>query len=338
MSDQPVDEAGGVPPVLSLSGVSKRFGVRRGLFAGSKAVYAVDKVDLELYPARTLGLVGESGCGKSTTARMALGLLAPDEGSVALHGKRIDQLSRHDYRHAFRPKVQAVFQDPGSALNPRKTILDTIGSALALYGKTTRASVRADVAELLEQVGLQPGAAYLGRRPHELSGGQLQRIGIARALAVDPEVIIADEPVSALDVSIRGQVLNLLAQIRAERSISVLLITHDLSVVASTAQEVAVMYLGRIVERGPTKEVFTAPKHPYTQALLAVTPRITDDVVDARPVKGDPPSALTPPTGCRFHPRCPHAMDICTTVEPRLRPTSGSVAACHLLDAELHEE
>ena len=321
--------------VLELVGLRKEFSARRGLFSsGPRAAHAVDGVDLQLRRGRTLGLVGESGCGKSTTARMALGLLRPDSGEIRLRGRSIASMGRREYAREFRPKVQAVFQDPGSALNPRKTVFETLRSALALYGRTSRSTAQHDVAALLEQVGLSPGARYLARRPHELSGGQLQRIGIARALAADPEVIIADEPVSALDVSIRGQVLNLLTRIRSERQLSVLLITHDLSVVASTAHEVAVMYLGRVVERGPTEVVFRDPKHPYTQALLASTPRITGREGVRQALRGDPPSALDPPSGCRFHPRCPYAFDRCRVDDPPLLQVgSAREAACHLVPA-----
>lgn len=317
--------------VLRLNDVTKRFRVRsRGL--QRRHATAVDQVSLTLRRATTTALVGESGSGKSTTARIALGLLPPDTGTVELHGRSVHAMGRREFRRIFRPRVQAVFQDASSSLNPRKTVLSTLRSALLQHRRATRATARSKSADLLDQVGLRPGERFLDRKPHELSGGQLQRIAIARALAVRPEVIIADEPVSALDVSVRGQVLNLLSEIRRTHGISVLLITHDLSVVASVAEDMAVMYLGQIVEIGPSAQLISRPLHPYTQLLLAATPRVNASVrrVSGPPPVDDPPSAVDMPSGCRFHPRCPFATELCAREEPESRhfPGHGHVA-CH---------
>ncbi|MEM9693945.1 MAG: oligopeptide/dipeptide ABC transporter ATP-binding protein [Myxococcota bacterium] len=289
---------------------------------------AVDGVDLELKAGRTLGLVGESGSGKSTTGRAIVRLVEPTAGSIKLEGREIAHLKKRDLL-AVRPAMQMVFQDPYASLNPRMTLFDLVAEPLRIHGRLGRDG-RSQVAALFEQVGLE--RAYLSRYPNALSGGQRQRVGIARALALSPKLIVADEPVSALDVSIRAQIINLMVDLQRDRGLSYLFIAHDLGVVRHISHEVAVMYLGRIVEYGPTAALFERPKHPYTQALLAAVPR-----VDRRPPRrlrlvGEMPSPLSPPEGCPFHPRCPEVMDRCRSEVPALRSLEGRRVACHLHD------
>lgn len=282
--------------VLTLDAVTMTYGGRSMFSRKVSGTPAVREVSLQLREGETLALVGESGSGKSSTARIALGMALPDSGTVSLYDRSVADMSRREYRNEFRPRVQMVFQNPGGALNPRKTIFRSVADAMLRWGHTTRRMARTDAIELLEQVGLGPGSRFLERRPHELSGGQLQRVGIAIALAVRPSVIIADEPVSALDVSVRGQVLNLLDEIRSERGVSILLITHDLSIVSASAQRVAVMYRGEIVEQGPTTEVLMNSAHEYTRALLTSVPRVERRRRDIRQSKsGIPETSYTDP-------------------------------------------
>jgi peptide/nickel transport system ATP-binding protein len=328
----------GVAPtdaLLRVDSVKVHYGGRRrrkGEPEGS--VKAVDRVDLELAAGQTLGLVGESGCGKSTLARLVLRLVEPTAGSIEFDGIDLLAANRNDFRR-YRREVQMVFQDPYSSLDPRMRVRDILAQPLKIHNRWTDAS-EARLAELLEQVGLQP--EHLDRFPHEFSGGQRQRVGIARALVLEPRLIVLDEPVSALDVSIQAQILNLLRDIQSEYGFSMLFIAHSLSVVRYMADSVAIMYLGQIVEEGPCERVFDSPTHPYTRALLSAVP-VPDPVVERRRDRivlfGDPPSPVNPPSGCRFHPRCWRVVPQCRTVEPHLDDHlfgEGHRCACHLAD------
>ena len=318
-------------PVLELAGLSKHYAVPRG------TVQAVTDVSLELRRGETLGLVGESGCGKSTLGRTAMRLTPPSAGRILLGGMDITGLSRAALR-PHRRAMQMIFQDPYASLNPRRTAGQIVMEPLSVHRVGTRPARRERVASLLARVGLRPEAA--GRLPHEFSGGQRQRIGIARALALDPQVLICDEPVSALDVSVQAQVVNLLAGLQAELGLALLFISHDLSVVAHLAQRVAVMYLGRIVELAPAAEVWAHPLHPYARALISAVPNPDPDAPRTRRVvlQGDLPSALHPPDGCAFHTRCPAATGLCRRERPPLEPKgdTGRLAACHHVRSGAH--
>ncbi len=302
---------------------------RRGFFGGAGDVKAVDGVSFTIAPGETLGLVGESGCGKSTVGKLILRLLAPDSGEVRLGDDDIATLSGGEMR-ARRRDVQMIFQDPYASLNPRLRAEQIVGEPLANFGLAGGAERARRVAELFERVGLSE--EHRRKFPHEFSGGQRQRLGIARALALNPKLIICDEPVSALDVSIQAQIINLMRDLQAELGLAYLFISHDLAVVEHISHRVAVMYLGRIVELTDTQTLFARPRHPYTQALLASVPSLdrrgalrTSDVV------GEVPSASNPPRGCHFHPRCPQAMERCGQVSPALvHAAAGHDVACHL--------
>jgi oligopeptide transport system ATP-binding protein len=321
--------------VLTVRHLSKFFPVKRGFFGREVAqVRAVDDVSFFLRPKETLGLVGESGCGKTTTGRLILQLIRPTQGEVRLAGSGdLTSLSNRAML-PYRRRMQMIFQDPYSSLNPRMTVGSIIGEALTIH-KLARGRKKTErVQQLLREVGLNPNSVK--RFPHEFSGGQRQRIGVARALAVEPQIIIADEPVSALDVSIQSQIINLLQRLQQEHGISFVFIAHDLSVVGHISHRVAVMYLGRIAEIGPKLDLFERPLHPYTQALLAAVPKPDPTKRGPRAVlQGDVPSPVNPPPGCPFHPRCPYRFEPCDRVIPRLKQqTAGHFVACHLYDPE----
>jgi oligopeptide/dipeptide ABC transporter ATP-binding protein len=316
-------------PVLALQDVVKHFVVRRSLLGRpTGVVHAVDGVSLEVCAGDTLALVGESGCGKSTVGRLALRLLEPTSGTVRLAGRDLAMLSAADLRRA-RAGAQLIFQDPYGSLNPRMRVGDMLAEPLLLHTALSAADRRERVATLLRTVGLSP--AHARRYPHEFSGGQRQRIAIARALAVEPKLIVCDEPVSALDVSIRSQILNLLQELQQRLGLALLFISHDLAVVRHIASHVAVMYLGRIVEYGGCEELFDEPRHPYTRALLAAVPVVSSAPRGPRPIlPGDLPSPLAPPPGCHLHPRCSHAEAVCRSLQPPLTTAAGIHAtACH---------
>lgn len=320
------------PPLLELRGVRTHFPIRGGLLGGEVArVHAVDGVDLQVAPGETLGLVGESGCGKSTLGRTILRLVDPTEGSILFDGRDITRLSQRALR-PMRREMQMIFQDPYSSLNPRMRVGDIVGEPFAIHGIASGSERRRKVAELMERCGLRPDMA--DRHPHEFSGGQRQRIGIARALAVSPRLVVADEPISALDVSIQAQVINLLLDLQADLGLTYVFISHDLHAVEFIASRVAVMYLGRIVELAPAASLYEAPKHPYTRALLTAVPSIDPARRHERAIlQGDVPSPIRPPPGCAFHPRCPDAGERCTRERPSPLPVGdGHTAACFLHD------
>jgi peptide/nickel transport system ATP-binding protein/oligopeptide transport system ATP-binding protein len=312
-------------PLLRAQGLVKRFGVERDLWGRPRAwVSAVDDVSLEVGAGRTLAVVGESGCGKSTLARLLLRLMEPDAGRIELGGQELTSLSAAELLRARR-HIQMVFQDPFASLNPRITAGDMLAEPLRLHAVVNAERVSARVQALLDMVGLPTEASR--RYPHEFSGGQRQRLAIARALAAGPKVLVCDEPVSALDVSIQAQILRLLADLQRELGLAYVFISHDLAVVRQVADQVAVMYLGRLVETGPASLVFTAPRHPYTRALLASV-LVADPARrgSRRVLSGDVPSPLNPPSGCRFHTRCPHAQPDCQASTPALSGVPQAVA------------
>lgn len=327
-------------PILEIKGLKKYFPIKTGFFNKVTGhVQAVDGVDFSVMPGETLGIVGESGCGKSTTGRTILRLLNPSAGEVLFNGKDLAKLSKEEMRQ-MRKDIQMVFQDPYASLNPRKTIRQILLEPLKVHGiGSSRGERMKRVEDIIEVVGLRK--EHLDRHPHDFSGGQRQRIGIARALILKPKVIIADEPVSALDVSIQSQVLNLLKDLKKEFNLTLIFISHDLSVVRHLCDRIAVMYLGRVVEIADKKQLFTNPSHPYTRALLSAVPIANPKAKRERVIlQGDLPSPANPPSGCTFHPRCPVANESCKTKIPILKDIdSGHLVSCHLFtEGKVKEE
>ena len=325
-------------PLIRLDHVVKQFqhkpdfaeklAIRAGLVEKPSIVHAVDDVSMDIHKGEVVGLVGESGCGKSTLGRVVAGLIPATDGSVSRDGTNITALKGDDAR-AMRLSTQIIFQDPMSSLNPRKKVIDIIGEAPRLHGLVSRKEVKGLVERLMGQVGLDPEMIY--RYPHQFSGGQRQRIGIARALAVQPDFLICDESIAALDVSIQAQVINLLMQLKQDLSLTMLFISHDLSVVRYISDRVVIMYLGRVVETADTRTIYDTPRHPYTQALLQEIPQINRRSHQFAPISGEIPSPVNPPKGCHFHPRCPFAMDRCRVERPPLKEVSeGHSVSCHL--------
>ncbi len=322
--------ASGATPLVDVEHVKQYFPVKRGVLIDRTVghVHAVDDVTFELREGETLGLVGESGCGKTTLARTIMRLLAPTDGTIRFRGNDISSIGQRALR-PVRREMQLVFQDPFASLNPRKRVGQIIAAPLKLHGRD--GDIGARVRELLERVGLAP--EHANRYPHEFSGGQRQRIGVARALALEPRLILLDEPVSALDVSVQAQIINLLDDLQNDFGLSYLFVAHDLSVVRHVSDRIAVMYLGKIVELAPAEELYEKPIMPYTDALLAAIPipdpkrnRERERIV----LEGEPPNPIDPPSGCRFHPRCPRATEVCERIEPPLTEyANGHLAACH---------
>ncbi|MFO7973280.1 MAG: ATP-binding cassette domain-containing protein [Candidatus Hydrogenedentota bacterium] len=323
------------PPLLELRDIKTHFPVHSGIIRRRRVgtVRAVDGVSLDIFPGETVGLVGESGCGKSTLARTIVRLAPPTEGTVSFEGREIGSLPESAFRK-IRPRLQMVFQDPYASLNPRMTVFDALAEPLRVHGLADKKSVIGRVSELMGLVGLAP--RFMRQYPHEFSGGQRQRIAIARALALEPKLVVADEPVSALDVSVQAQILNLIAQLREQMGLTLLFIAHDLSVVHYLSHRIAVMYLGRIVELGPAEEVFRRPKHPYTKALISAIPLpdpIQEKARQRVALRDEPASPLNPPSGCPFHPRCPYALPRCADTVPMLEPCGADhEAACIRLE------
>jgi peptide/nickel transport system ATP-binding protein len=315
--------------LLETRNLHKQFALPASLFTKANVITAAEEINISLAPGETLGIAGESGCGKSTVARLLMGLLSPTSGEILFRGRELSTFSGEEW-NTFRSSVQMIFQDPFSSLNPRMRIGEIIGEPFIIHRLASGAERTSRVLQLMEQVGLT--AEQFDRYPHQFSGGQRQRIGIARALAVNPHLLIADEPLSALDISIQAQIINLLIELRRSRGLAYILISHDLSVIRHLSSRTAVMYLGRIVEEGATEEIFTAPLHPYTEALLEAIPTLsgTRERSHRKVLQGDMPSPLSPPSGCHFHPRCPYKKDFCVTHKPVLEEKrENRRAACH---------
>jgi peptide/nickel transport system ATP-binding protein len=316
-------------PLLEAKDLVRTYEIRQGMFGKATPVRAVDGVALKVMPGETLGVVGESGCGKSTLGRMLLGIDQPQEGQTFFDGKPMPKLGTPEWRR-LRAKMQFVYQDPLAALDRRLTIAEQLGEPLVIHKLVPKEGRASRVAELMSAVGLRPDQA--GRYPHELSGGQRQRVVIARALASRPKLLVCDEPVSALDVSIQAQVVNMLRDLQEQNRIAMIFISHDLKVVRNIADRVAVMYLGRIVEEASSDVIFQSPLHPYTEALVSSVP-VPGKLLQGRVIlQGEPPNPAKRPSGCAFHPRCPLAADICRTSVPQLREVAaGRTAACHMV-------
>jgi oligopeptide/dipeptide ABC transporter ATP-binding protein len=327
-------------PLVEARALVKHYDSRRGLWGRltgnpGTLVQAANGIDLAIRRGETLGLIGESGCGKSTLGRVLLRLHEPTSGKVFFDGVEVTALDDQAMK-AMRRRMQIIFQDPYASLNPRKTVRQIVGQPLKVHGLARRAEVADRVAAMLENVGLK--AHHMSRYPHQFSGGQRQRIGIARALILNPAFIVCDEPVSALDVSIQAQIIALLDDLKRELGLTYLFISHDISVIGYVSERVAVMYLGEVVEEGPTRAVLAAPRHPYTQALLSAVPRVERAAPGHQRIRltGDLPSPIDPPAGCKFHTRCPYAMEVCRSQQPQRRQVgSDHVAACHLIEGAL---